>query len=90
KLRRQDEAAGLLAHLAAAFRDLDDWSAAKETVGATAKAAGAKPGKLMFPLRVALSGRSGGPDLAAILAILGREESIRRIEHATRELQQEA
>ncbi len=41
----------------------------------------------MFPLRVALSGRSAGPALDDMLAILGREESIRRIEHAARELE---
>ncbi len=35
----------------------------------------------MFPTRVALSGQAGGPDLGAILAILGKEESIRRIRH---------
>jgi glutamyl/glutaminyl-tRNA synthetase len=33
----------------------------------------------MFPTRVALSGRTAGPDLAAILSILGREKSVRRI-----------
>jgi glutamyl-tRNA synthetase len=38
-----------------------------------------KPGNLMFPTRVALSGKSGGPDLGDILALLGREKSIARV-----------
>ena len=38
-----------------------------------AKAAGAKPGQLMFPLRVALSGRAHGPDLGEMLTLLGKD-----------------
>ncbi|MDA7684381.1 hypothetical protein N8571_02235 [Akkermansiaceae bacterium] len=52
-------------------------------MGATAKANGAKPGQLMFPLRVALSGKTGGPDLGVILEILGKEECVRRIQRFT-------
>ncbi|MBT8037838.1 MAG: glutamate--tRNA ligase [Verrucomicrobiae bacterium] len=81
KVRSQELAKGLLEKLAEAFRINDDWSQAKQTIGNTAKAHGAKPGQLMFPTRVALSGQSGGPDLGAILDILGKEESIRRIQH---------
>jgi len=76
----------LLSELAAAFSTLADWSEAKATIGATAKANGAKPGHLMFPTRVALSGLSGGPDLGAILEILGQAESVRRIHRAVSEL----
>lgn len=88
KIRKNAEAPRLLALLAERLRSLEDWDEAKGAVAETAKAAGAKPGQLMFPLRVALTGRSGGPDLAAVLEVLGREESIRRIESATRELQE--
>ena len=70
----------LLQKLVEAFISLEDWSTAKETIGATAKANGAKPGQLMFPTRVALSGQSGGPDLGAILDILGKDECVRRIQ----------
>jgi glutamyl-tRNA synthetase len=42
-------------------------------------AAGVKPGQLMFPLRVALSGRGQGPDLGAILALLGRDRCAVRL-----------
>jgi glutamyl-tRNA synthetase len=80
KVRKNAAAKDLLAQLADALEKLDDWSEAKSTIGTTAKANGAKPGQLMFPTRVALSGQSGGPDLGAILDILGKEECIRRIQ----------
>lgn len=71
----------LLAALADDFAALPEWSAdaAKHQIGETAKAAGAKPGQLMFPVRVALSGKSGGPDLGDILGLLGREKCAVRL-----------
>jgi glutamyl-tRNA synthetase len=33
----------------------------------------------MFPVRVALSGKSGGPDLGDILGLLGREKCAARL-----------
>jgi len=39
-------------------------------------------GKVMPDLRLALTGHGGGPDLMGILAVLGVEESIKRIETA--------
>lgn len=44
-----------------------------------AKERGLKPGAIMFPARVALTGSHAGPDLGSIFAILGREESLRRL-----------
>lgn len=82
-LEKARPAAALLAALAGSFKSVTDWSAAKEAIGATAKEQGAKPGQLMFPVRVALSGKSGGPDLGDILDILGKEECIRRINRLT-------
>ncbi|HCI92448.1 MAG TPA: glutamate--tRNA ligase, partial [Verrucomicrobiales bacterium] len=60
----------------------DSWSNAKELIGITAQANDTKPGQLMFPTRVALSGQAGGPDLGAILKILGKDECIRRLRRA--------
>ena len=40
----------------------------------------------MFPLRIALSRRAAGPALNDVHAILGKEESIRRIELLTGDL----
>ncbi len=53
-------------------------SLAKETADAT----GVKGRNLYFPLRLALYGSCHGPDIPAIFHILGREESIRRLERA--------
>lgn len=81
KVRANAAAAGLLASLAAAFEVVGEWSAdaAKAAVGATATAAGAKPGQLMFPLRVALSGRGHGPDLGDVLSLLGKARCVKRV-----------
>jgi len=83
KVQGNDVAGPMLEKLAENFGTISDWAEAKPTVMSTAKGEGAKPGQLMFPLRVALSGKAGGPDLGAILQILGREESIRRIKRLT-------
>jgi len=82
KVNKNEKASELLDKLSKALATLEDWEEAKATIGATAKANGAKPGQLMFPTRVALSGMAGGPDLGAILTILGKEESVRRIKRA--------
>ncbi len=81
KVRGNAAARDLLAALATDFAGMPAWSAeaAKHQIGETAKAAGAKAGQLMFPVRVALSGRSGGPDLGDILGLLGRERSVARL-----------
>ncbi len=81
KVTANPQAAPLLRSLASAFSDLTDWSAdtAKQAIGDTAKAAGAKPGQLMFPVRVALSGKAGGPDLGDILSLLGQDRCAARL-----------
>ena len=79
KVAKNEQAAPLLVALATSFGEVSDWSTAKDSIAVTAKANGAKPGQLMFPLRIALSGKGGGPDLGEILNILGQEESIRRV-----------
>ncbi len=81
KVRGNPAAGALLASLADAFDALPDWSAeaAKAALNDTAVAAGAKPGPLMFPLRVALTGRAHGPDLAAVLDLLGKDRCVTRV-----------
>ncbi len=81
KVRRNAAAVGLLVSLAAAFESIMDWSAdaAKAALNETATAAGAKPGQLMFPLRVALSGRAHGPDLGDVLNLLGKDRCVKRV-----------
>jgi glutamyl-tRNA synthetase len=83
KVRGNAAAKDLLAKLAGAFDLMSDWSAdaAKAALNEVAKAAGAKPGQLMFPLRVALSGRGHGPDLGEILNLLGKARCTRRVQN---------
>lgn len=83
KVKANENARSLLHSLAGNFENLKNWDLAKETIVLTAKAARAKPGQLMFPLRIALSGKSGGPDLGAILGILGKNECVRRLKRFT-------
>lgn len=81
KVHSNAAAAPLLGALAESFQQLGEWSAdaAKAALGEVAKEAGAKPGQLMFPLRVALSGRAHGPDLGDILTLLGRDRCVARL-----------
>lgn len=81
KVRGNAAVGGLLVALATAFDSIGEWSAdqAKAALNNTATAAGAKPGQLMFPLRVALSGRSHGPDLGVMLDLLGKERCVKRV-----------
>ena len=80
-VRGNGAAKELLGDLAAGFNGISTWSAdaAKEVLSATARAAGAKPGQLMFPLRVALSGRAHGPDLGDMLDLLGKDRCTARV-----------
>ena len=39
-------------------------------------------GELLWPLRVALSGKEASPGPFEIMEVLGKEESIKRIKHA--------
>jgi len=52
----------------------------------TAEALGIAPGKLIHPVRLAVSGMGAGPGLYDILFILGKEETIRRIQLAIERL----
>ena len=54
--------------------------APRRSVRAYAEAEGAKLGAIAQPLRAALTGRSTSPGIFDVLAVLGREESLGRIE----------
>ena len=61
----------------------DDWSneALYETLVAVAAERGVKNSVILWPLRVAVSGKASTPGGATELcALLGKEESLRRIE----------
>jgi glutamyl-tRNA synthetase len=59
-----------------------DWSAQslEANVKAHAEASGAKLGKLAQPLRAVLTGTNTSPGIFDVLDVLGREESLKRIE----------
>lgn len=88
KVRGQAAAKTGLVRLAERFDQVSDWSAdtAKAALHETAHAAGIKPGALMFPLRVALSGRAHGPDLGDMLQLLGRDRCTARVRRFSRML----
>ncbi|MEZ0242637.1 MAG: glutamate--tRNA ligase, partial [Sphingomonas sp.] len=59
--------------------DADPWHA----LTATLKESSGRKGKPLFlPLRLALTGREHGPDMAALLPLIGRERAIERFASA--------
>jgi glutamyl-tRNA synthetase len=75
-----DEDRSYLAQAADALTWGDDpWHA---TTGALKDATGRKGKALFLPLRLALTGRPSGPDMAALLPLIGEEEARRRLRAA--------
>ncbi len=54
----------------------DPWH---ELTGALKETTGRKGKPLFLPLRIALTGRDHGPDMSALLPLIGRERSIARL-----------
>ena len=81
KLRDQAGAKERLTALAESLTKVGNWTedAISGRVKETATKLGVKPGALMFPLRIAASGLTGGPDLFPMLEILGREKVLERL-----------
>jgi glutamyl-tRNA synthetase len=88
KIKASGNGAPILTALHEALSQVGEWTAetAKSAIAAAATSLGIKAGQLMFPLRVALSGKAGGPDLGVILTLLGRDRSLLRIEQLRRVL----
>ncbi|MFL6059296.1 MAG: glutamate--tRNA ligase [Rubrobacteraceae bacterium] len=66
-------------------RRLDSLEDAQDLVGelrAWAKERGLRPRDLLHPLRLALTGRNRGPEMARLFMVLGAQESQERIERA--------
>lgn len=61
-----------------------DWSADPwHALTAALKDATGRKGRALFlPLRLALTGRDHGPDMAALLPLIGRDEALRRLSQA--------
>lgn len=70
--------------LLTAYQQLANFKAdtLQETLKATAKSLGVKPGLLVHPLRLAATGSTIGPSLYHLLEIIGREKTLRRLQRA--------
>ncbi|RYY27837.1 MAG: glutamate--tRNA ligase [Sphingomonadales bacterium] len=75
-----DEDRGFLAEAAGAAETLD-WSADpwSQLTGALKHATGRKGRALFLPLRLALTGRDHGPDMAALLPLIGKDRTLDRL-----------
>jgi glutamyl-tRNA synthetase len=83
----KDPAAALLADVVAEYRTVAwDAEALKDALLRIGEAHGQKLGKAQAPVRVAVTGRTVGPPLFEALELLGRDETIIRIEAALKEL----
>ena len=63
-----------------------DWSAEswRELTDALKSSTGKKGRELFHPLRLALTGRESGPEMAGIVSSMGKERAVRRLEAAAR------
>ncbi|RKE77740.1 glutamyl-tRNA synthetase [Chryseobacterium sp. AG363] len=78
-----EETSAILGELAASFEATDFVAETlKQTMHDFAENKGLGMGKVMMPLRLSLVGELKGPDVPDILEILGKEESISRINNA--------
>lgn len=91
KVKKIADIAPLMDELADRLEKITDWSAdaAKDALTKVAQSNATKPGKLMFPLRVALSGRGHGPDLGDILHLLGQSRVVNRLRSFASKLNRE-
>jgi len=76
----------LLVKDAASIAERLDWGAdAWKTLSGELKQTSGKKGRELFhPLRLALTGRESGPEMAGLVARMGRERAVRRLEAAAR------
>jgi glutamyl-tRNA synthetase len=84
-----EEARMILGAYSKALRhsDILTSESALETLNSVLEKHGIGSGKVMQVLRVVLTGVGGGPDLMGIIAVLGRDEVISRIDRALEKIQ---
>ena len=85
KIAAQPDAAAKLTALTGHLEALVHWNREhiQEGVNLAAAELKVKPGALMFPLRVAVTGQGHGVDLLPALEILGKEETVARLRART-------
>jgi glutamyl-tRNA synthetase len=76
------DARALLGRISALLREEQDWTteALEANLKAHAEQQGLGLGKLAQPLRAALTGQTTSPGIFDVLALLGKEESLARID----------
>ena len=84
KKRWKDDSADLLEEFAERLEEADrfDAEAVEETLRSLADERDVGAGRLIHPARLAVSGRSYGPGVFSMLAVLGRERCVRRMHRA--------
>jgi glutamyl-tRNA synthetase len=82
-------ALGLLAAFREALAAEPGWdpAAAAGLLKQVASGAGAKPGAIMLPCRVALTGQLAGAGLGEIMDVLGRDRTLARLDRTLAEFQ---
>jgi glutamyl-tRNA synthetase len=76
----------LLVKDAAAIAETADWSTEtwRSLTDQLKQSSGKKGRELFHPLRLALTGRDSGPEMAGLLARMGRDRAVRRLEAAAK------
>jgi glutamyl-tRNA synthetase len=79
----------LLVKDAAILAEKLDWAAEpwRSLTGELKQTSGKKGRELFHPLRLALTGRESGPEMAPLLAAMGKDRAVRRLEAAARRQQ---
>lgn len=87
----KEDTSEMLLAITGFFKGLDQWDAEsiKEAFSAFMNARGWNFGMVMVPIRVALVGSSQGIDLFVIFELIGKEETVRRIERAVAQISTE-
>lgn len=86
------EAIALLDTLARALKDCSQWTAAalESVVRQVAEDVGIGLGKVAQPLRAALTGRSTSPGIFEVLVLLGRDETLGRLDDCLKSVSKDA
>ena len=84
KKRWNEQAASFIQEISVAYRDLADFTfeETEKTFKAVAEKMGIGAGSVMQLFRVCLSGVGGGPVLFEMVELLGKNEVVKRLEHA--------
>jgi glutamyl-tRNA synthetase len=88
KYWKDSEVGGRLRALASAFAAVAEWNptSLEEALRRLAAESGIGGGKLIHPLRVALTGQAVSPGIFDVAALMGRERVLARLEEAVTEL----